>query len=119
MNLIHSCVILLFVFFKLVIEVVSCTLLGESQVGGKIVDAVAHCLLFLMQSSLCTEEVALGDVGVRVVVVLKEEWVGTSTWPIHHSKRKNVSGRKRRTYTKCTLTEVEGGSMITPMWTRK
>ena len=34
-------------------------------------------------------------------------------------QEKNVSGRKRRTNTKCTLTEVESGSMITPMWTRK
>ena len=29
--------------------------------------------------------------------------------------RKYVSGRKRRTYTKCTLTDVEDGSKITPM----
>ena len=27
--------------------------------------------------------------------------------------------RKRRTNTECTLAEVESGSMITPMWTRK
>ena len=59
---VHSCIILLFVSVELVVEVVSCSLLGESQVGGKIVDAVAHCLLLLMQSSLCTKEVALGDV---------------------------------------------------------
>ena len=71
---------------KLVVEVVSCSLLGESQVGGEIVDAVAHCLLLLMQSTLCTKEVALGDVGVHVVVLPDEEWVGRSTWPIHHSK---------------------------------
>ena len=51
------------VFVELVVEVVSCTLLGESQVGGEVVDAVAHCLLLLMQRSLCTKEVALGDVG--------------------------------------------------------
>ena len=56
------------VFVELVVEVVSCALLGESQVGGKVVDAVAQCLLFLMQSSLCAEEVVLGDVGVRVLV---------------------------------------------------
>ena len=62
-NLVHSCIVLLFVSVELVVEVVSCSLLGESQVGGEIVDAVAHCLLFLMQSSLCTEEVALGDIG--------------------------------------------------------
>ena len=63
MNLVHSCIVLLFVCVELVVEVVSCSLLEESQVGGEIVDAVAHCLLFLMQSSLCTEEVALGDIG--------------------------------------------------------
>ena len=62
-NLVHSCVILVLVFIELMVEVVSCMLLGESQVGGEIVDAVAHCLLFLMQSSLCTKEVALGDIG--------------------------------------------------------
>ena len=28
---------------------------------------------------------------------------------------KYVSGRRRRTYTKCTLTDVEDGSMITQM----
>ena len=114
MNLVHSCVILLLVIVELVVEVVPCTLLGESQVGGEVVDAFTHCLLLLMQSTLCTKEVALGDVGVHVVVVLNEEWVGRSTWPIHHSKT-NVSGRKRRMNTKCTLTEVESGSMITPM----
>ena len=58
-DLVHSCIILLLVSVELVVEVVSCTLLGESQVGGEVVDAVAHCLLFLVQSSLCTEEVAL------------------------------------------------------------
>ena len=88
---------------ELVVEVVSCTLLIESQVGGEVVDPFTHCLLLLMQSTLCTKEVALGDVRVHVIVVLNEEWVGRSTWPIHHSKT-NVSGRKRRTNTKCTLT---------------
>ena len=63
MNLVHSCIVLLFVSVELVVEVVSCLLLGESQVGGEIVDAVSHCLLFLVQISLCTEEVALGDIG--------------------------------------------------------
>ena len=86
-NLIHSWIILLFVFIELVVEVVSCTLLGESQVGGEMVDAVAHCLLLLMQSLLCAKEVALCDVGGQVVVLLDEEWVGRSTWPIHHSKQ--------------------------------
>ena len=62
-NLIHSCIVHLFVSVELVIEVVSCSLLGESQVSGEVIDAVAHCLLLLMQSSLCTEEVALGDIG--------------------------------------------------------
>ena len=70
------------------VEVVPCTLLGESQVGGEVVDAFTHFLLLLMQITLCTKEVDLGDVGVQVVVVLNEEWVGRSTWPIHHSKRK-------------------------------
>ena len=60
-DLVHSCIVLLLVRVELVVEVVSCTLLGESQVGGEVVDAVVHCLLFLMQRSLCTEEVALGD----------------------------------------------------------
>jgi hypothetical protein len=36
---------------------------------------------------LCTEEVVLGDVVVRVLVLLNEEWVGRRTWPIHHSKQ--------------------------------
>ena len=61
-------------------------LLRMSQVGGEIVDAVAQCLLFLMQYSLCAEEVVLGDVGVWVLVLLDEEWVGRSSWPIHHFK---------------------------------
>ena len=60
-DLIHPCIILLLVSIELVVAVVSCTLLGESQVGGEIVDAVAHCLLLLVQRSLSTEEVALGD----------------------------------------------------------
>ena len=103
---------------EVVVEVIPCPFLRESQVGGEVVDAFTHCLLLLMQSTLCTKEVTLGDEGVHVIVLLDEEWVGRSTWPIHHSKT-NVSGRKRRTNTKCTLTEVESGSMITPMWTRK
>ena len=114
MNLAHSCVILLLVIVELVVEVVPCTLLRESQVDGKVVNAVTRGFLFLMQSTLCTKEVTLGDEGVHVVVLLHEEWFGRSTWPIHHSKT-NVSGRKRRTNTKCTLTEVESESMITPM----
>ena len=48
MYLVHSFIVLLFVSVELVVEVVSCSLLGESQVGGEIVDAVAQCLLFLM-----------------------------------------------------------------------
>mgnify|MGYP005850444967 CR=1 FL=1 len=86
MNLVHSCIILLLVVVELVVEVVSCMLLGESQVGGEVVDAFTHCLLLLMQSTLCTKEVALCDVGVHVVVLPDEELVGRSTWPIHHSK---------------------------------
>ena len=105
MNFVHPCIILLLVFIELVVEVVPCMLLGKSQVGGEVVDAF----------TLCTKEVALGDVGDHVVVVLNEVWVGRSTWPIHHSKINNVSGRKIRTNTKCTLTEVESGPMITPM----
>ena len=85
MDLVHSCIILLLVSVKLVVEVVSCMLLGESQ--GELVDEVTHCLLLLMQSSLCTKEVALCDVGGHVVVLLQEELVGRSTWPIHHSKQ--------------------------------
>ena len=60
-NLVHSCIILLLVRVELVVEVVSYTLLGESQVGCEVVDAVVHCLLLLMQRSLCTKEVDLGD----------------------------------------------------------
>ena len=86
MNLVHSCVVLLFLFIELVVEVVSCTLLGVSQVGGEVVNAVTQCLLFLMQNSLCTEEAVLGNVDVWVLVLLDEEWVGRSSWPIHHSK---------------------------------
>ena len=114
MNLVHSCVVPLLVIVELVVEVVPCKLLGDSQVGGEVVNVFAHCLLLLMQSTLCTKDVALGDVGVHVVIVLNEEWVFRSTWNIYHSKA-NVSGRKRRTNTKCTLTKVESGSMITPM----
>ena len=51
------------------------------------VDVVAHCLLLLMQSSLCTKEVALCDVGGHVIILLDEEWVGRSTWPSHLSKQ--------------------------------
>ena len=69
MNLVHSCVVILLLIDELVVEVVSCMLLGESQVGGEVVDAFAHCLLLLMQSTLCTKEVALCDVGVHVVVL--------------------------------------------------
>ena len=97
-DLVHSCIIFLLVRVELVVEVVSCTLPRESQVGGEVVDAVVHCLLLLMQRSFCTEEVALGDVWWHVVVLLDEDCVGRSTWPFHHSKQ-NVSGRKRRTYT--------------------
>ena len=86
-DLVHSCIIFFLVSIELVVDVVSCSLLGESQVGGEIVDAVAHCLLFLMQSSLCTKKVALGDVGSHVVVLLEEEWVGRRIGPIHHSKK--------------------------------
>ena len=86
-DLVHSCIILLLVSVELVVEVVSCTLLGESQVGSEIVDAVAHCLLLLMQSSLCAKKVALCDVGGHVVL-LDEEWVGRRTWTIHHSKQR-------------------------------
>ena len=85
-DLVHSCIILLLVRVEDVIEVVSCTLLGESQVGGEVVDVFTHCLLLLMQSTLCTKEVALCDIGVHAVILPDEEWVGRSTWPIHHSK---------------------------------
>ena len=97
-DLVHSCIIFLLVRVELVVEVVSCTLLGESQVDGEVVDAFTHGLLLLMQSTLCTKEVSLCDVGVHVVVLPNEEWVGRSTWPIHHSNQ-NVSCKKRRTYT--------------------
>ena len=40
-NLVHSYIVLLFVSVELVVEVVSCSLLRESQLGGEIVDAVA------------------------------------------------------------------------------
>ena len=79
----HSCIILVLVIIELVVEVVPCTLLGELQVGVEVDDALTHCLLLLMQSTLCTKEVALGDVGVHLVVVLNEELVGRCNWPIH------------------------------------
>ena len=56
------CIILLLVRVELVVEVVLGTLLGELQVGGEVVDAFVHSLLLLMQRSLYTKEVALGDV---------------------------------------------------------
>ena len=61
-DLIHPCIVLLLVRVELVVEVVLGTLLGESQVSGEVVDAFVHSLLFLMQCSLCTKELALGDV---------------------------------------------------------
>ena len=79
---------------ELVVEVVPYTLLGESQASGEVVVAFTHCLLLLMQSTLCTKEVALGDVGVHVVVVLNEELVGRSSCPIPHSKRKMCVGER-------------------------
>ena len=78
-DLVHSCIVLLLVRVELVVEVVSCSLLEESQVGGEVVDAVSHRLFLLMQRSLCTKEVALCDVGVHVVILPDEEWVGRST----------------------------------------
>ena len=47
-DLVHSCIVLLLVSVELVVEVVSCMLLGESQVGGEVVDAVVHCLFLFM-----------------------------------------------------------------------
>ena len=47
-DLVHSCIVFLLVRIELVVEVVFCTLLGESQVGGEVVDAVAHSLLLLV-----------------------------------------------------------------------
>ena len=47
-DLVHSCIVLFLVRVEFVVEVVSCTLLGELQVGGEAVDAFAHCLLLLM-----------------------------------------------------------------------
>ena len=61
-DLVHSCIVLLLVCVELVVVVVPCTLLGELQVGGEILDVVGHCLLLLMQRSLCTKEVAFGVV---------------------------------------------------------
>ena len=46
-DLVHSCIDLLFIFIELVVEVVSCTLLGESQVGGEDVDVIAHSFVVL------------------------------------------------------------------------
>ena len=60
-DLVHSCIVLFLVSVELVVEVVPCTLLGESQVGGEVVDVVVHSLLLLMQRSLGTKEAALGD----------------------------------------------------------
>ena len=48
MDLVHPCIVLLLVRVELVVEVVFCTLLGESLVGGEVVDAVAHSLLLLV-----------------------------------------------------------------------
>ena len=61
-DLVHPCIVLLLVSVELVVEVVLRTLLGESQVGSEVVDAVSHSLLLLIQCPLCTKEVALGDV---------------------------------------------------------
>ena len=47
-DLVHSCIVLLLVRVELVVEVVPCTLLGESQVSGEDANAVIHCLLLLM-----------------------------------------------------------------------
>ena len=97
---------------ELVVEVVPCTLLGKSQVGGKVVDAGTHSLLLLMQSTLCTKEVTLGDEGVHVVVLLHEEWFDRSTWPIHHEivvvSRKNERTKPKLPFPKI----VDGTSMI-------
>ena len=97
MNLVHPCVILLLVIIELVVK--------ESQVGGKVIDAFTHCLLLLMQSTLCTKEVSLGEVGVHVIVVLNEEWVGRSTWPIHHEKVV-VSRKNERTKPKLPFPKI-------------
>ena len=61
MDLVHPCIVLLLVSVELVVEVVLCMFLEESQVGGEVVNAVGHSLSLLMQLSLCTEEVDLGD----------------------------------------------------------
>ena len=47
-DLVHSCIIFLLVRVELVVEVVSCTLLGESQVGGEVVDAVMRTSIQLL-----------------------------------------------------------------------
>jgi hypothetical protein len=62
-------------------------LLGLLQVGGEEVDAVAQSFLFMMQSSLCAKKVVLGDEGGRVIILLDEEWIRRSSWPIHHRKQ--------------------------------
>ena len=72
-----------------------------------------------MQSSLCAKEVALCDVGGHIIVLLDEEWVGRSTWPIHHSKQNMCVGEREELIPKCTLTDVEDGSMITQMWNKE
>ena len=61
-DLVNPCIVLFLMRVELVVKVVLGTLLGKSQVGGKVVDALVHSLLLLMQRSLCTKEVALGDV---------------------------------------------------------
>ena len=48
MDLVYSCIVFLLVSVELVVELVPCTLLGESQVGGEVVDAFVHSLLLLM-----------------------------------------------------------------------
>ena len=75
------------------------------------VDAVAHCLLFLMQSLLCTKEVLLGDVGGHVVILLDEEWVGRRTRPIHHVK---VEVSRKMRETKVTFSEDCGCNKYDP-----
>jgi hypothetical protein len=79
-----------------VVEVVSCMLFGLSQVGGEWVNSEAQCFLFLMKSSLRTEEVVLGDVVVQVIILLDEEWVRRSSCRSMIAS-KCVSGRKQRT----------------------
>ena len=116
MNLVHSCVILLLVIVEIVVD--PCMFLGESQVGGEVVDTVTHSLFLLMQSTLCTKEVALGDVGVHVFVLPDEEWVGISTLPIHHCEQICEWEKEKNLY-QMTWTVVEDGSMITQMWNKE